>query len=187
MNEDLRQAIKVLTAGGLILYPTDTIWGIGCDATNVEAVRKIYRLKQREDSKAMIILLDSENRLPHYVREIPEIAWQLIDVSDKPLTIIYPGAKNLASNLIAENGSVGIRIVKDDFCRSLIMQFKRPIVSTSANISGKPAPALYDEISAEIKDGVDYKVKWRQEELSPGKPSSIIELGIGGEFKILRR
>jgi L-threonylcarbamoyladenylate synthase len=102
MNEDLRQAIKVLTAGGLILYPTDTIWGIGCDATNVEAVRKIYRLKQREDSKAMIILLDSENRLPHYVREIPEIAWQLIDVSDKPLTIIYPGAKNLASNLIAE-------------------------------------------------------------------------------------
>lgn len=187
MSEDLRQAVKVLTAGGLILYPTDTIWGIGCDATNVEAVRKVYELKQREDSKAMIILLDSENRLPQYVREIPEIAWQLIEVSDKPLTIIYPGAKNLASNLLAENGSVGIRIVKDEFCQKLIKQFKRPIVSTSANISGQITPALFDEISSEIKSGVNYIVNWRQDKFFPGKPSSIIELGTGGEFKIIRK
>lgn len=187
MDEDIRQAIKVLREGGLILYPTDTIWGIGCDATNVKAVERIYRLKQREDSKAMIVLLDNENILQQYVRDIPEIAWQLIEVSDKPLTIIYPGAKNLAPNLVAENGSIGIRIVKEEFCQNLIMRFKRPVVSTSANISSQKSPAFYDEIPEIIRQGVDYIVNWRQDEIHPQQPSAIIELGVGGKFKIIRK
>jgi L-threonylcarbamoyladenylate synthase len=187
MDEDITQAVKVLSEGGIILYPTDTIWGIGCDATNAAAVDKIFRLKQRSNTKAMIILLDSENRLQQYIREVPEIAWQLIEVDDKPLTIIYHGAKNLAANLVAENGSIGIRIVKDLFCQKLIGRLRRPIVSTSANISGQKSPANYDEITMEIRDGVNYIVKWRQKETGSGQASSIIELGASGEFKILRQ
>jgi L-threonylcarbamoyladenylate synthase len=187
MDDDIKQALKVLSEGGCILYPTDTIWGIGCDATNPAAVEKIYHIKQRSDAKAMLILLDSENRLQQYIREIPEVAWQLIEVSDKPLTIIYSGAKNLPANLLAENGSIGIRIVHDLFCQKLIGRFKKPIVSTSANISGQKSPAYYYEIAEEIRHEVDYVVKWRQGENKPCQPSSIIEIGLGGQFKIIRK
>jgi L-threonylcarbamoyladenylate synthase len=186
MNNDISRALEVLRNGGLILYPTDTIWGIGCDTTNAEAVAKVYALKQRVDSKSMLVLIDNENRLTQYIDEVPEIAWQLIDVADKPITIIYPGAKNLAKNLVAEDGSIGIRLVKDEFCQKLIERFKKPIVSTSANISGEKTPAIFDEISETIKQGVDYIVEWRQDDLLKGIPSSIIKIDASGKFSIIR-
>jgi L-threonylcarbamoyladenylate synthase len=187
MIEDLKKAIEVLQQGGIILYPTDTIWGIGCDATNADAVKRIYDLKKRTDNKSMLILLNNENRLSQYVSEIPEIAYELIEVSDKPLTLIYPGAKNLAPNLIAEDGSLGIRVVKDDFCDKLISRFKKPIVSTSANISGQTSPQFFDEIEDAIQQGVDYIVNYRQDDTTPREASSIIKLGVGGTFEILRK
>lgn len=187
MNKDIEQALKVLNDGGIILYPTDTIWGIGCDATNKEAVAKIYKLKQREDSKSMLVLLNNANRLTQYIEEVPEVAWELIDVADKPMTLIYPGAKNLAENLIAEDGSIGIRITDEAFCDKLLTRFKKPIVSTSANISGEPSAALFDEISEAIKEGVDYIVEYRQNDVEPKQASSIIKLGLGGTFQILRK
>lgn len=186
MNEDLKKACDVLRKGGLILYPTDTIWGIGCDATNEEAVQRIYTLKQRADNKAMLLLLGNEARLESYVQEVPEIAWSLIEVADRPLTLIYPGARNLAPNLIAEDGSVGIRITREEFSRRLCEQFRRPVVSTSANISGQPAPHTFQEIAEEIKQGVDYIVQYRQDDLTAAQPSSIIKLGAGGLFQIIR-
>ncbi|MBA7543224.1 putative protein YciO [subsurface metagenome] len=186
MNEDIDHAVKVLEKGGLILFPTDTIWGIGCDATNTEAVDRIYRLKKRQDSKTMLVLIDNEIRLQQYIKEIPEIAWQLLDVSDKPLTIIYPGARNLALNLVAEDGSIGIRIPEDKFCQRLVSRFMKPVVSTSANVTEKKPPAIFQAISDEIKEGVDYIVNWRQNDDQQGTVSSIIKLGPGGEFLILR-
>ena len=186
MNEDLKKACDVLRKGGLILYPTDTIWGIGCDATNEEAVQRVYTLKQRADNKAMLLLLGNEARLESYVQEVPEIAWSLIEVADRPLTLIYPGARNLAPNLIAEDGSVGIRITREEFSRWLCEQFRRPVVSTSANISGQPAPHTFQEIAEEIKQGVDYIVQYRQDDLTAAQPSSIIKLGAGGLFQIIR-
>ena len=186
MNEDLKKACDVLRKGGLILYPTDTIWGIGCDATNEEAVQRVYTLKQRADNKAMLLLLGNEARLESYVQEVPEIAWSLIEVADRPLTLIYPGARNLAPNLIAEDGSVGIRITREEFSRRLCEQFRRPVVSTSANISGQPAPHTFQEIAEEIKQGVDYIVQYRQDDLTATQPSSIIKLGTGGLFQIIR-
>ena len=186
MNEDLKKACDVLRKGGLILYPTDTIWGIGCDATNAEAVQRVYTLKQRADNKAMFLLLGNEARLESYVQEVPEIAWSLIEVADRPLTLIYPGARNLAPNLIAEDGSVGIRITREEFSRRLCEQFRRPVVSTSANISGQPAPHTFQEIAEEIKQGVDYIVQYRQDDLTAAQPSSIIKLGAGGLFQIIR-
>jgi L-threonylcarbamoyladenylate synthase len=186
MRDDILKALEVLKKGGIILYPTDTIWGIGCDATSAEAVSKIYKLKQRDDSKSMLVLLDNQNRLQGYVNEVPEVAWELIDVADKPMTIIYPGAKNLAKNLIAEDGSIGIRICKDNFCSELIGRFKKPLVSTSANISGAIAPSNFSEISDLIKDSVDYIVSWRQKETKQNSSSSIIKLGTSGEIKIIR-
>ena len=186
MNEDLKKACDVLRKGGLILYPTDTIWGIGCDATNEEAVQRVYTLKQRADNKAMLLLLGNEARLESYVQEVPEIAWSLIEVADRPLTLIYPGARNLAPNLIAEDGSVGIRITREEFSRRLCEQFRRPVVSTSANISGQPAPHTFQEIAEEIKQGVDYIVQYRQDDLTAAQPSSIIKLGAGGLFLIIR-
>ncbi|MDD6766372.1 MAG: L-threonylcarbamoyladenylate synthase [bacterium] len=186
MNEDLKKACDVLRKGGLILYPTDTIWGIGCDATNEEAVQRVYTLKQRADNKAMLLLLGNEARLESYVQEVPEIAWSLIEVADRPLTLIYPGARNLAPNLIAEDGSVGIRITREEFSRRLCEQFRRPVVSTSANISGQPAPHTFQEIAEEIKQGVDYIVQHRQDDLTAAQPSSIIKLGAGGLFQIIR-
>lgn len=186
MQNDISQAIDVLNQGGLILYPTDTIWGIGCDATNSTAVKKVYTLKQRTDTKTMLVLLNNANRLTQYIENVPEMAWELIEVSDKPLTIIYPGAKNISTNLISDDGSIGIRIVKEKFCDMLIQQFKKPIVSTSANISGKPSPAIFQQIAEEIKSGVDYIVKYRQEDTKIEPPSSIIKLDSANRIQILR-
>ncbi len=185
MDKDIEAALNVLFKGGTILYPTDTIWGIGCDATNEKAVERIYEIKKREDKEGTLVLLGSSDRLDRYV-DIPDVAWDLIDIADKPLTIIYPGAKNLAANLLASDGSVGIRIVKDSFCERLIRQFKRPIVSTSANISGGKSPRIFSEISKEIINSVDYIVKYRQDDLKRTKPSGIIKLGLKGEVKIIR-
>lgn len=172
--------------GGVILYPTDTIWGIGCDATNEDAVRRVYEIKQRQDSKAMLVLVDSSVKVDFYVRDVPEVAWDLIDLADKPLTIIYSGARNLAANLLAEDGSVGIRVTNEDFSKRLCQQFRKAIVSTSANISGQPSPKNFSEISEEVKSAVDYIVVYRQEEMSNPKPSSIIKLDKGGVIKIIR-
>jgi L-threonylcarbamoyladenylate synthase len=184
--DDLKKALEVLRQGGIILYPTDTVWGIGCDATNVEAVKRIYEIKQREDAKSMLVLMENPNMLSSYVREVPEVAWQLIEVTDKPLTIIYPGAKNVAANLVAADGSLGIRVTTELFTEHLIQRFRRPIVSTSANLSGKPTPQNFDEIDEEIKSAVDYVVEYRQEERSKNTPSSIVKLGLGGEIQIIR-
>lgn len=172
--------------GGVILYPTDTIWGIGCDATNEDAVRRVYEIKQRQDSKAMLVLVDSSVKVDFYVRDVPEVAWDLIDLADKPLTIIYSGARNLAANLLAEDGSVGIRVTNEDFSKRLCQQFRKAIVSTSANISGQTSPKNFSEISEEVKSAVDYIVGYRQEEISNPKPSSIIKLDKGGVIKIIR-
>ena len=172
--------------GGVILYPTDTIWGIGCDATNEDAVRRVYEIKQRQDSKAMLVLVDSSVKVDFYVQDVPEVAWDLIDLADKPLTIIYSGARNLAANLLAEDGSVGIRVTNEDFSKRLFQQFRKAVVSTSANISGQPSPRNFSEISEEVKSAVDYIVGYRQEEMSNPKPSSIIKLDKGGVIKIIR-
>jgi L-threonylcarbamoyladenylate synthase len=187
MQNEINQALTILKNGGIILYPTDTIWGIGCDATNVEAVKKIYLLKQREEKKSMLVLVDEANRIGRYVKEVPEMAAQLIEVNDKPMTIIYPGAINLASNLIGEDKTIGIRIVQDEFCQKLISRLNRPLVSTSANISGQASPAIFEEISNEIKQGVDYIVNWRQDDNTKAAPSSIIKVGLGGQIEIIRK
>ena len=186
MNEDIKKAFDVLVGGGLILYPTDTIWGIGCDATNEDAVRRVYELKKRIDSKALITLLDNPVKLDYYIDGVPDIAWDLIEMSDKPLTIIYDNARNVASNLIAEDGSLAIRITKERFSSELCKRFRKALVSTSANISGEPAPANFSDISDEIKNGVDYIVDYRQDDLTKAKASSIIKLGKGGQVKIIR-
>ena len=175
-----------MAAGGLILYPTDTIWGIGCDATNEEAVRKVYALKRRSDHKAMLLLMDSSAKLNYYVQEVPDVAWDLIELADSPLTVIYSGARNVAPNLLAEDGSVGIRITQEEFSHKLCERFREPLVSTSANVSGAPSPANFSEISDTIKSGVDYIVRYRQEDLSKAAPSHIIKLGAGGLVKIIR-
>ncbi|MBQ8224687.1 MAG: threonylcarbamoyl-AMP synthase [Bacteroides sp.] len=187
MNEEVKKACDVLRKGGVILYPTDTIWGIGCDATNADAVRRVYDIKRRLDSKAMLVLVDSPVKVDFYVQDVPEIAWDLIEVSDKPLTIIYSGARNLAENLLAEDGSVGIRVTKEPFSKRLCQQFRKALVSTSANISGEPSPACFAEISDEIKAAVDYIVEYRREETAAASPSSIIKLEKGGVIKIIRK
>lgn len=186
IKEDIKNAIKVMKAGGIILYPTDTIWGLGCDATNEAAVKKIFDLKKREDSKAMLVLTDSAAKVERLVGEVPSVVWDLVEVSDKPLTIIYPGGKNMAPNLIAEDGSVGIRITNETFSKELCFQFRMPIVSTSANISGEPSPNNFAEISDEIKNAVDYIVKYRQSDNTKAKPSSIIKVESNGVIKIIR-
>nr|WP_320020848.1 L-threonylcarbamoyladenylate synthase [uncultured Draconibacterium sp.] len=187
MHDDLKKAVEVLRSGGIILYPTDTIWGIGCDATNAEAVKRIYDIKKREDSKSILILMENPALLNRYVDEVPEVAWDLVELSTTPLTVIYPGAKNLAANLVAEDGSIGIRFTKEEFTRQLLQRFRRPIVSTSANISGEKSPAFFDEISEEIKESVEYIVEYRQEDRMPSQPSSVIKLGPGGQIDILRK
>ena len=180
------EIFETLKNGGTILYPTDTIWGIGCDATNAEAIENIFRIKQRNDSKSLLMLVDSFDMLARYVKEIPEIAEQLVEYSEKPMTIIYPGAVNLPKNIIAEDGSIGIRVTKDEFCKAIMRKTRRPIVSTSANISGQQSPANFSEISNEVKNAVDYVVKYRQDDISKATPSSIIKLGLKGEIKIIR-
>ena len=186
MIEDIKKACEVLSAGGIILYPTDTIWGIGCDATNEKAVQRVYELKRRSDNKAMLVLLDSDAKLDRYVSDVPDIAWDLIRLADKPLTIIYSNAKNLAPNLLAEDGSVGIRVTNEEFSQKLCERFRRPLVSTSANVSGEPSPANFEEISETIKKGVDYIVGYRQEDKTPAEPSHIIKLGAGGLVRVIR-
>ena len=183
---DIVQCLKVLSSGGLILYPTDTVWGIGCDATNAEAVKRIYSLKQRDDSKALIVLLDSAEHLDHYVVDVPIIARELIDVAVKPLTIIYEGAYNLAPNVLGDNDSVGIRIPNDEFCHRLCERFGKPIVSTSANVSGEPTAKTYQDISPTIINGVDYVVEYRRGDKASRQPSNIILLARDGTFKIIR-
>lgn len=187
MIEEIKKACQVMRDGGVILYPTDTIWGIGCDATNPEAVRRVYDIKQRIDSKALLVLVDSPVKVDFYVSDVPEIAWDLLDVAEKPLTIIYSGARNLAPNLLAEDGSVGIRVTREAFSQRLCQQFRKAIVSTSANVSGQPSPASFADISEEIKSAVDYIVDFRREEKIAASPSSIIKLGQGGLIQIIRK
>ncbi len=186
MNLELRNALEVLRKGGVILYPTDTVWGIGCDASNEEAVKRIYGIKQREDTKSMLVLVGSEGELDRTVRNIPEIAWQLTEVADKPLTVIYDEPVGVANNLLAPDGSLGIRISREAFSCRLCQRLRRPLVSTSANISGQPTPRNFSEISEEILKAVDYVVDWRREELDSPSPSGIIKLSNSGVIKIIR-
>ena len=190
-EEDIRQAIETMRKGGVILYPTDTVWGIGCDATNVDAVKRVYAIKQRDDSKALICLVDSDARMQRYFRNVPDVAWQLIDSmkeSDaKPTTLILDGAINLAENLIAEDGSVGIRITNEPFSKELCYRFQKAIVSTSANISGEPAAQNYCDIDPRIIEAVDYVCWSRRQEHKPHTPSSIIKLKENGEVMIIRK
>ena len=212
-EEDIRNAVETMRRGGVILYPTDTVWGIGCDATNVEAVKRVYAIKQRDDSKALICLVDSDARLQRYFRHVPDVAWQLLDsrqtpgdgsflfdagcqtkknrprVFDevKPTTLVLDGAINLAENLIAEDGSIGIRITNEPFSKELCYRFQKAIVSTSANISGEPAAQNYCDIDPRILEAVDYVCWSRRQEHKPHTPSSIIKLKENGEVKVIRR
>ena len=187
LREEIAKALKVVQDGGIILYPTDTIWGIGCDATNTEAIKKIFVLKQRDEAKSMIILLDTDNKLESYIREVPAIAYELIEFAENPLTLVMPSAKNISPALISEDGSVGIRIAKHDFCQQLIHRLRKPLVSTSANISGRPSPQNFGEIGQEIIDGVDYVVDLEQHSMEKKKPSTIMRLQPDGRFEFLRR
>ena len=187
MTEDIRRAGEIITGGGIILYPTDTIWGIGCDATNEAAVQKIYRIKQRSDRKRMLLLVSGIPMLSDYVQAIPDQAKSIIESAVKPTTIIYPGGKNLARNLFSENGSIGIRITADPFCLQLIELTGVPIVSTSANITGRPAPLLFGDIDRAVVAQMDYVVEWRRQETTPSVPSAIIELDAGGGARIIRQ
>jgi L-threonylcarbamoyladenylate synthase len=186
MQEDVKKALEVLHQGGVILYPTDTIWGLGCDATNKEAIDRLYRIKQRDPDKGMLILLESEARVERYVDDMPDIAWDLMEVSDKPLTLVYHQARNLPENLMASDGSIGIRVTSDPFCLELLKRFKKPLVSTSANWSNQPYPSTYKEIDPTLVRSVDYVVKHRQDEKKKSSPSSVIKVGPGGEVKVIR-
>lgn len=185
MTEEINNTISVLQDGGLILYPTDTVWGIGCDATNEEAVRKVYRLKQREDSKALICLVANDAMLESYITAVPDVAYDIMDLSTKPTTIIYDNPKGIASNLVASDNTLAIRVASDKFCQYLINKFKKPIVSTSANISGHPTPKQFSEISEPIKKGVDHIVNLYQQKMAT-TPSAIIKLSNGGLVKVIR-
>jgi L-threonylcarbamoyladenylate synthase len=190
-DEDIKNAVAVLKRGGVILYPTDTVWGIGCDATNAEAVKRVYEIKQRDDSKALICLVDSDARMQRYVRQVPDVAWQLIDSlkdgDGKPTTLILDGAVNLAANLIAEDGSIGMRITQESFSKELCYRFQKALVSTSANISGEPAAQNYCDIDPRLVEAVDYVCWSRRQEHKPHQPSSIIRLKENGEVTIIRK
>lgn len=183
---DLNSSLKTLAEGGVILYPTDTIWGIGCDATNYKAIEKVFGIKKRAESKSLIILVDSEQMLAHYVSQVPDIVHDLIEQYDRPLTIIYPSAQNLPRNLVAPDGSIAIRVVRHPFCQQLISRFGKPITSTSANISGMPSPASFQSISAEVLQSVDYTVFYDRENPRAAIPSTIIRINLHGEFEIIR-
>ncbi|MEE1347776.1 MAG: L-threonylcarbamoyladenylate synthase [Bacteroidales bacterium] len=185
-EEDLRQAVETLRKGGLILYPTDTVWGIGCDATNAEAVAKVFALKQRAEAKSMLVLVDSATRAQRYVKDIPDVAYDMFEMADKPLTLILDNARGLADGLVAEDGSVGIRVTNEKFSHDLCYRFMKAVVSTSANISGHPAAAIYPEIEQEIIDGVDYVVRYRRDDTKKSKPSSIVKLKANGEVTVIR-
>jgi len=186
INTEIQNAYEVIKNGGIILYPTDTVWGIGCDATNPDAVAKIYQLKQREETKSMIVLMNGEKMMYNVFKDIPEVAWQIIDLSEKPTTIILDQPRNVASNLIASDKTLGIRLVKEPFCFKLMEKMKRPLVSTSANISGQSTPIAFKDISQEIIKGVDYVVNLHQDKIT-GKPSTIIKLTSDAQVKIIRK
>ncbi len=185
MTEEVKHCVRVIREGGTILYPTDTIWGIGCDATNELAVKRIFEIKQRPSEKTMVILVAQVSQLEFYA-DVPEVARDLAEYAENPLTIVYPNAKGIAKALIPEDGSIAIRVVKDEFCKMLINTLKKPLVSTSANISGEPSPLYFDEISEKIKSNVDYIVPLRQAEHSKNSPSRIIKLGMNGAIEIIR-
>lgn len=187
MQQEIQKSIEVLRKGGVILYPTDTVWGIGCDATNEEAVKRIFEIKKRVETKAMLVLVDAPARLQSYVDEVPDMAWDLIDLTDKPLTIIYSGAKNLAKNLLGKGDSIGIRVTDEAFSKNLCARFRKPIVSTSANISGKQTPLTFAQIDKEIIEAVDYVVNYKQNDNARPKPSSIIKLGKGNLVELIRQ
>lgn len=190
-KEDLDEALRVLRAGGVILYPTDTVWGIGCDATNAEAVKRVYEIKRRAEQKSMLVLMEGAGKLQGYVREVPEVAWQLLEVTgedgQKPLTIVYPDAKNLAQNLVAEDGSIGIRITNEPFTKALCTGLKHPLVSTSANISGEPAAKTYRQISKDVLEAVDYVCRYRRDDEEEKLPSSIIKVNKDNSIEIIRK
>lgn len=187
IEEDVSAALDVLKSGGVILYPTDTVWGIGCDASRSDAVKRIFDIKKRADSKAMIVLVDSPEKLDRYVEEVPEVALQLIDVAVRPTTIVYDGARNVARELVAEDGSIGIRVTTDEFSQKLCRALRRPLVSTSANLSGEHTAHFFSEISDEIKSSVDYIANTRRNDNTPSQPSCVIKVSSGGVIKILRK
>lgn len=186
IQEDLKKAVECLKKGGIILYPTDTIWGIGCDATNSDAIKKIFEIKKRSDSKSMLVLVNNEAALERLVDEIPDVYWELLETAVNPITIIYDDAHGVAPELLADDGSLGIRITKESFSNELCRRLGKPLVSTSANISGEKSPGVFSEISDEIKKNVDYIVNFRQKDTVNKTPSNIIKLGKGGIFKIIR-
>jgi L-threonylcarbamoyladenylate synthase len=186
-NDDIKDSLNTLYKGGVILYPTDTIWGLGCDATNTSAVEKIFKIKSRSESKSLLVLVDGEQMLERYVRDIPDVVFELAGVSDSPLTIIYPKGKNLAEGICGEDGSVGIRICHDEFCRELIGRFRKPIVSTSANHSGKPSPENFGKIDKSVIEAVDYVVKYRQDDRRAYSASPVIKVEQNGTIKIIRK
>lgn len=186
-RDDIKNALKVLRDGGVILYPTDTIWGLGCDATRAEAVRRIYDIKKRADSKSLIVLVNSVTMLSRYVDNPPDIALELAEMTEKPLTVVYDRGRGLAEGVTSDDGSVGVRICSDPFCEELLNAFRKPLVSTSANISGSEAPAAFDEISEEIKAAVDYVCLWRQDDRRRAAASSVIKISSNGVIKILRQ
>ena len=186
INEEIHKAYEVIKEGGIILYPTDTVWGIGCDATNPEAVAKIYKLKQRAETQSMIVLMNGEKMMYNVFKDIPEVAWQIMDLSEKPTTIILDKPRNVAPNIIAPDNTLGIRIVKEPFCFKLMEKMRKPLVSTSANISGQPTPKSFKEISLEIVNGVDYVVNLHHEKIA-GKPSTIIKLTNDSQVKVIRK
>ena len=186
MQEEILKAYEVIKDGGIILYPTDTVWGIGCDATNAEAVAKIYKLKQRAETQSMIVLMSGEKMMYNVFKEIPEVAWQIMDLSENPTTLVLDGPRNVAPNLIAPDKTLGIRIVKEPFCFKLLERMKKPLVSTSANISGQPTPKSFKEISPEIIKGVDYVVNLHKDKIA-GKPSTIIKLTNDSQVKVIRK
>jgi len=185
-GRDATEAVKILRSGGVILYPTDTVWGLGCDATNAQAVRRIYEIKQRAENKSLIILVNSVPMLERYVDNPPEVALQMAELSEKPMTVIYDRGRSLAEGVASADGSVGVRVCSDPFCDALITGLRKPLVSTSANISGNSTPAIFDEISEEVKGAVDYVCLWRQDDRSRSKPSSVIKVSGNGVVKIIR-
>ncbi len=186
-HDDIIQSLFTLNHGGVILYPTDTVWGIGCDATNPKAVERIYEIKKRAEKQNLLVLVDSIDMLSSYVHQVADIALQLLYLADKPISIIYPQARNLAHNLVAEDGSVGIRLIRDPFCQTLIRKFGRPVVSTSANISGEITPDIFARVQDEIRMAVDYVVHWRQDDERPAAASLIVKLNGDGTFRIIRK
>ena len=185
-GRDATEAVKILRSGGVILYPTDTVWGLGCDATNAQAVRRIYEIKQRAENKSLIILVNSVPMLERYVDNPPEVALQMAELSERPMTVIYDRGRSLAEGVASADGSVGVRVCSDPFCDALITGLRKPLVSTSANISGNSTPAIFDEISEEVKGAVDYVCLWRQDDRSRSKPSSVIKVSGNGVVKIIR-